>query len=399
MTIPLTLHVILLLVGMFMGVMAAVVLVTKQSNKKANQYLAALVMICVCTLFHNFLIAAGIYNQRPTLYFLPVIFSFGIGPFLYLFINRLIFLTPLTKQAAFFHLLPVIIQFLFFSFCFVQNGNTKYAIYTNYYISFVDPFQILVTYVSVSVYLIMSFKEITQFKQLLNNYYSNTAKIELQWLQKLLFVFMAYYGISIIFILVSYNFNISENYFPSDFIRCIIIFTIAAYASKQTTLSSVKDNLLSIVAPIADDIPLSASEISATSKSNDHKIDKSKEIKHDLLKSIIESVENEELYLNEELTIADLARKFGYSTKTISATINNGLYKSFSLFINEYRVNLFKQKKASGNFEHLSIMGLAYECGFNSKSSFNRIFKEIAGITPNEIKMNREEVPNEEVRI
>lgn len=395
MTIPLTLHVIFLLVGMFVGVMAAVVLVTKQSNKKANQYLAALVMICVFTLLHNFLIAAGIYNQKPELYFLPVILSFGIGPFLYLFINRLIFLKPLTKQAIFIHLLPVIIQFLFFSFCFIQNGNSKYVIYTNYYTAFVDPFQTLITYVSVSVYLFMSFKQIAQYKQQLNDFYSNTDKIELEWLQKLLFVFMAYYAAAIIFILVSYSFNISENYFPSDYIRCIIIFTIAAYASRQTTLRSVKNNLLSIASPVlANEIHLSAAETIAISKANDDKIDKSKEVNYDLLKSIIEKVENEELYLNEELTIADLASKLGYSTKTISHTINNGLHKSFSLFINEYRVNLFKKKKASGNFEHLSIMGLAYECGFNSKSSFNRIFKEITGITPNEIKGDTEKVPN-----
>lgn len=395
MTIPLTLHVIFLLVGMFVGVMAAVVLVTKQSNKKANQYLAALVMICVFTLLHNFLIAAGIYNQKPELYFLPVILSFGIGPFLYLFINRLIFLKPLTKQAIFIHLLPVIIQFLFFSFCFIQNGNSKYVIYTNYYTAFVDPFQTLITYVSVSVYLFMSFKQIAQYKQQLNDFYSNTDKIELEWLQKLLFVFMAYYATAIIFILVSYSFNISENYFPSDYIRCIIIFTIAAYASRQTTLRSVKNNLLSIASPVlANEIHLSAAETIAISKANDDKIDKSKEVNYDLLKSIIEKVENEELYLNEELTIADLASKLGYSTKTISHTINNGLHKSFSLFINEYRVNLFKKKKASGNFEHLSIMGLAYECGFNSKSSFNRIFKEITGITPNEIKGDTEKVPN-----
>lgn len=395
MTIPLTLHVIFLLVGMLVGVMAAVVLVTKQSNKKANQYLAVLVMICVFTLLHNFLIIAGIYNQKPALYFLPVILSFGIGPFLYLFINRLIFLQPLTKKKVCFHLLPVIIQFLFFCCCFIQNGSTKYNIYSNYYESFINPFQTLVTYVSVSIYLFLSFKEIAQYKQQLNDFYSNTDKIELQWLKKLLFVFIAYYATAIIFILISYSFNISENYFPSDFIRCIIIFTIAAYASQQTTLSSVKENLLTIAAPVlADDNPLKAADTTLTSKGNKHKIDKYKEINNELLKRIIEIVENDEIYLNEELTIADLATKLGYSSKTISATINNGLHKSFSLFINEYRVNLFKKKKASGNFEHLSIMGLAYECGFNSKSSFNRIFKEITGITPNEIKRENEEVPN-----
>jgi AraC-like DNA-binding protein len=204
-----------------------------------------------------------------------------------------------------------------------------------------------------------------------------------------------WHAIAIIFILISYSFNISQNYFPSDFIRCIIIFTIAAYSVKQNTLSRVQDNLHSITAPVLnEEIILVGMEADNHVIAKERKIEIPKEINGDLLSSIVEIVEKDEMYLNEELTIADLAKKLGYSTKTISYTINNGLQKSFSLFINEYRVNLFKKKKISGNFDHLSIMGLAYECGFNSKSSFNRIFKEVAGITPNEIKREIEEVPN-----
>ncbi len=395
MTILFTLDVVLLIVGMVVAVMAALRLFTIKSNKEANVYLAVLVLVCVATLLHNFLIATGIYNQKPHLYFLPVILSFGIGPLLYLFINRLLFLKPLAKKHVFFHLLPVVIQFLFFSVCFVQNGAVKYEIYTNYYRTFIDPFQTLVTYISVTVYLFMSFKEIAFYKQQLNDFYSNTDKLELQWLKKLLYVFMAYYAIAIIFILISYSFNISQNYFPSDFIRCIIIFTIAAYAVKQNTLSRVQDNLHSITAPVSNEESILVDkEADNLAIAKERKIEIPKEINGDLLNSIIEIVEKDEMYLNEELTIADLAKKLGYSTKTISYTINNGLQKSFSLFINEYRVDLFKKKKISGNFDHLSIMGLAYECGFNSKSSFNRIFKEIAGFTPNEIKREMEEVPN-----
>lgn len=388
MTINFTLNVILLIVGIVVGIIAAFSLFIIQSNKQANKYLAALVLVCVGTLFHNFLIATGIYNQKPQLYFLPVILSLGIGPLLYLFINRLIFLKPVSRKSIFLHLLPLLIQFLFYSICFLQNANTKYEIYSGYYQTFINPAQILSTYISVAVYIYMSFKEITYYKQQLNDFYSNTDKIELQWLKKLLYVFMFYYILAIVFILISYSFNISQNYFPSDFIRCIIVFTIAVYAVNQTTLSRVQQNIQTIIAdPLNNIIEINEKERDYVETKEEVKIEKPKEINSELLSKIVETVEADKLYLNEELTIADLAKKLGYSTKTISYTINNGLQKSVSLFINEYRVNLFKERKSSGKYEHLSIMGLAYDCGFNSKSTFNRIYKEITGFAPKEQKI------------
>ena len=391
MTINFTLNVILLIVGIIVGVIAAVSLLIIKPNKEANRYLSALVLVCVGALVHNFLIATGIYNQQPQLYFLPVILSFGIGPLLYLFINRLIFLQPINKKRVFLHLIPLGIQFLFYLFCFVQNGDTKYDIYAGYYETFIKPLQILITYFSVGFYIYLSFKEINFYKQQLNDYYSNTDKIALQWLKKLLYVFMFYYIVSIFFAVVSYSFNISENYFPSDFIRCIIIFTIAVYAANQTTLTGIQQNIHTVQedAPIAEesDTTFVSEQVNSPSQNNNEVIaEKPKEFNKELLQTILTTVEKEKLYLNEELTIADLAKQLGYSTKTISYTINNGLQKSFSLFINEYRVKRFKEKRASGKYDHLSIMGLAYDCGFNSKSTFNRIFKEITGSSPKEQK-------------
>ena len=389
MTINFTLSVILLIVGIVVGVIAALSLLVIKANKEANKYLAALVLVCVAALLHNFLIAAGIYNQKPQLYFMPLLLSFGIGPLLYLFIKRLIFINPLSKKLIFLHLTPLLIQFLFYLVCFLQNGEVKYEIYAAYYESFINPVQTLVTYISVAIYIFLSFREIEYYKQQLNDFYSNTDKIELKWLKRLLYVFMSYYLLSIFFIIVSYSFNISQNYFPSDFIRCVIIFTIAVYAANQKPLSSVQEDIytLTVTPPLSETVSNNHPELITPEKVEEIKTAKPKEVNKELLQQVVDIVENDKLYLNEELSIADLASKLGYSTKTISFTINNGLQKSFSLFINEYRVNLFKEMKSSGNFEHLSIMGLAYDCGFNSKSSFNRIFKEIAGFAPKEQKM------------
>ncbi len=390
MSIQLTFNGVLLITGIIIGLITAVILGFSKANQKANIYLALLVLICAGSLFHNFLIDAGIYNQKPTLYFLPVILSLGIGPLLYLYINRLIGLQTVKRKTAFLHLIPVLAQFAFFLFAFLQNADRKYEIYSQLYQPFVSPLQNLLVYVSVSIYLYLSFHEIDFYKKQLNNYYSNSTAIALQWLKRLLYIFIFYYLLSICFVIVSYSFRLSENYFPSDLIRCFIIFIIAFFAQRQNSLINIRENIGSVnkeehlpELEIAEPSP----DTEAADKSPVSKMpSKPKEVNQEILNRIIAVVEGEDLFLKEELTIADLAEKLGYSTKTISHTLNNGLNKSFSLFINEYRVNAFIHKKESGALDNLSIMGLAYECGFNSKSTFNRIYKEITGFSPKEVK-------------
>lgn len=393
MTINFSSNIALLITGVIIGAFTAALLFFVKENRKANIYLALLVLICVGSLFHNFLLDAGIYTQIPGLYFLPVILSLGIGPLLYLYVNRLIGLKAVKGWSVFFHLLPVITQFVFFLISFLQNSDRKYEIYSQLYKPFVSPLQNVAVYISVSIYVYLSFKEINFYKKQLNYFYSNSNHIALQWLRSLLYIFIFYYLLSIFFILISYSFQISENYFPSDVIRCVIIFIIAFFALRQNSLINIRENIRSVQ---NEEKELSATinieeapAIEATKTENTANTEatpKTREINPEILNRIISVVGEEKLFLNEELTIADLAGKIGYSTKTISNTINNGLNKSFSLFINEYRVNLFKERRASGQFNHLSIMGLAYDCGFNSKSTFNRIYKEITGSSPKEEK-------------
>jgi AraC-like DNA-binding protein len=405
MTIQFTFSTTLLLTGITIGIFTGFVLVNTSKNVAANKYLASLVFVCVGSLIHNFLLEASIYEQYPNLYFLPVILSCGIGALLYLYVNRLVYLNKINYKTILLHLLPLIVQFFVYFFCFLQTQETKYHIWKDYYEPFMKPIQITMVYVSMALYLYLSFKEIEQYKIQLNNFYSNTDKITLGWLRKLLYVFLFYYALSLFFVVLSSSFKIETNYFPSDFIRCIIIFIIAAFAINQNSLLNIQHDLSDIsftqedksnqqaINSLLPPIDLSKENDGAGNlkipvlKIIEKERVKPKEINAELLQKIIAAIENEELFLNPDLTIAMVANKMGFSIKTISQTINNGLNKNFSLLINQYRVELFKQKKATGNYNHLSILGLAFECGFNSKSSFNRIFKEITGSSPKEYKI------------
>lgn len=387
MTIQFSFTVILLLVSITAGILGAVILFSEQANKAANKFLGFLLLAAVGPLVHNFLIASGIYDQQPNLYFLPVVYSLGTGPLLYLYVYRLINGHPILPKIIFLHLLPLVLQLSFYTYCFLQSAEEKYVLYTQVFEPYAKGIINLAVYISMACYLYLSFREISLYKQRLKTYYSNDYRIALNWLRRLLFVFMGYYILLLFFIILAGAFHLSQDYFPSDLARGLIIFMIGFFAVRQNSLIEIHKNLQEVSEPVKD-VPVAGPGMHDELNTGDNPKDSSRKagqslpINEELLTKIIQVTEQHQLYLNEELCIADLAREIGYSTKTISGCINQGLGKSFSLFINEYRVNLFIERKTSGNFEHLSIMGLAYDCGFNSKSSFNRIFKELKGYSP-----------------
>jgi len=107
-----------------------------------------------------------------------------------------------------------------------------------------------------------------------------------------------------------------------------------------------------------------------------------------------EAVATSRLYEDAELTLATLAEKLKMHPHDLSRIINMGLEKNFSDFINEFRVREIARKMRDPAFDRLTMLGIAYESGFNSKTTFNRVFKEMTGKTPTEYKNSlKKDVP------
>lgn len=95
-----------------------------------------------------------------------------------------------------------------------------------------------------------------------------------------------------------------------------------------------------------------------------------------------EVLENEHIHLVEDLTLSDLARKIGVTTKKLSTFINQEMQTNFYELINHHRVTTFTKQIQLVENSNLTIWGVATKCGFRSKTSFNRIFKKKIGMTP-----------------
>lgn len=90
------------------------------------------------------------------------------------------------------------------------------------------------------------------------------------------------------------------------------------------------------------------------------------------------------VYLNQELSLAELAKQIDTSDKKLSTLLNQNLETNFYDYINSFRIAAFKKGVTEGKMEHLSIVGLALQCGFKSKSSFYRAFKKETGMSPSQ---------------
>jgi AraC-like DNA-binding protein len=110
----------------------------------------------------------------------------------------------------------------------------------------------------------------------------------------------------------------------------------------------------------------------------------SKSISDSDIKIVKNLMEVEKAYLNPELNLSDLAKMANMSRGQLSEIVNSGFNKNFNDFVNSYRVEAFKAMLKDKKHEQLSLLGIAQDCGFNSKATFNRVFKKLTSHSPTE---------------
>lgn len=101
--------------------------------------------------------------------------------------------------------------------------------------------------------------------------------------------------------------------------------------------------------------------------------------------SLLQDVmEKEQMYLDPDINLRQLSKRTGMPANLISFLINNRLNISFSEWINSFRIEAVKKQMASSRLKEITLAGIATECGFNSKATFNRVFKQVTGVTPSD---------------
>lgn len=106
----------------------------------------------------------------------------------------------------------------------------------------------------------------------------------------------------------------------------------------------------------------------------------------DMKTRILELMDRERPYTNPDLTLLDLSRSLGTSNHKLSQLLNAELGENFYDFVNRYRVTEIKARLEDDGNSHLTILSIGLDAGFNSKSSFNSVFKKKVGMTPSQYR-------------
>jgi len=350
----------ILIFGIIQSLFFALLFSTKGGKSLPDKLLGVWLLVFA---LQTFLIVMNL--QNPAITILPLLMTLLYGPILFLYVSRLTFAKSKLSSIDFVHLLPFVLFFLL-SFLFPTNSHV--------FIKLLGGASALlgIAYCAITFYLLR------KHKKNITNRFSNIEKISLAWLNKLVVGLLFIW--SGVFILVAFyrflNIELPLNWFFT--IIPFFIFYIGYYGHKQQVIythvrESDHDRLIEI------------QENQKSYKKSGLQPDTMKAI-HDKL---LGCMQKEKLYLNQTLSLTDLSEKMNIPAHHITQTLNEYAKINFYDFINGFRVDAVIGKIESEGYEKYSLLGIAFDCGFNSKSSFNRIFKNFTGTSPSEYKKRK----------
>ncbi len=301
----------------------------------------------------------------PHLFYIGDTLLFLWGPFLYFFVKSSTHSNFKLLPRHILHAIPFILHFSFmfikyFRFNTIEKQNLLQIGVLN---TFESNMVYIIFHLLIFIYVIASLLIIYKLNTKIRNYYSNIEKYNFNWLAFILLGF-AFIGISDVTYFIWKFFDNP----PSILLKIVypFIFILA-------NLIVFKALQQPILFPINGHIKYSKSKLTTTEKKQ-------------ILKQITTAIENEELFKDPNLTIAELSKKVNISSRYISQVINENINQNFYDFINSYRI-IEASKLLNNDSLNLTVLEILYEVGFNSKSSFNTAFKKIYKITPTEFKV------------
>ena len=352
----------------FIGLTFALLLwFTKNANRSANRYLA--LALAVVASYITWILGVDVHLETYVPYWslLPLQFSLALGPLIFFYVLKVARSEFKFQRRHLLHFLPLLLQLAAHLLEVKQGIKTGTATYNTPIFQQLNPVLQLLTFVSATIYLHKSYRLIEQYYQTLKFNGVDRYRLELRWLHRLLTGFGILWALWIPFTAADYFYYHHHldihAYYPVYFLLAVMIIWMSVRAFLRPLASLPTDS-----APVLK--PLLPADLKQ---------------KGTWLKN---AVRDNCYYQDPELSLGSLADKLGIHTHELSKIINTVLKKSFNDFINEYRVKDVIWKMQDAAYDHITLLGIAYEAGFNSKATFNRIFKQMTGESPVEYKAN-----------
>lgn len=379
-----------LLMGFIQGIIYAILLFKRgyQEAKLADKLLAAL-LILICLHIAQYMLGfAGWYDSNDGystfMFYFPFHNVLWMGPILYFYFRSLTNDNFRFGKQAFWHFLPGFLYLLYMLSTFIVDiGITQWmnqeilpghsgtqGDWSCFRQQKVENALGNLNIISFVIYLVLTTSIYRQYRQYINDNYSDTEQIQFNWIRNILYIVIAAFIFDFL-IDISGNFIEYTDYtgkWNSYLGFAIMIYAISILGYNQT------GNIIQKL----DFVPNETTEpIETTPELEQYK------------SRLLSLMKEQQLFLQSDLTLKDTATKLKTNSNILSKVINTGFGQNFNDFVNSFRVEAVKEKIQNREMQHLTLTAIAYECGFNSKATFNRAFKKFTTMSPREFMQQK----------
>ncbi len=346
--------------GIGVAVFIEFLLISKKNKSTPDLILTLWMFFILVHQFGMYVFITGEIYSFPFLLGLEHPLPLLQGVFLFLYVSFLTNQLPEKRWLLLLHFLPAAAMYVYLIPFIVLPADQKIAVYRNQGAGYELFLAIRLYAVMFSgvFYVAWSALLLRRHRNNIREQFSDVEKINLQWLRILT------YGLGAIWLLVIL--------FRNDAMTLsgivVFVFLIGVFGVRQVEIFK----------------PGQSPADSGEEKKKYPKSGLSEEAAAKLHQSLIQLMTDGALYKKSDLSINDLSSKLGVHPNYLSQIINQKEQKNFYDFVNTYRFEEFKRLIAMQKNQQYTLLSLAYDCGFSSKSSFNRYFKKATGKTPSE---------------
>nr|WP_288934690.1 helix-turn-helix domain-containing protein [uncultured Allomuricauda sp.] len=357
-------------IGIFTSLFFFILLLNKKNKSLPDTILAFWMLVIGIHLASTYIYSEGYWDVYPHLIGITAPLPLLYGPLLYIYVVYSLKENYQIDKRDYWHFFPIVIAYLYmFRFYFFYTAEEKRLVDKGELDDFGTFGTILVLAVIVSAitYAAFSYRLLKRHQKLIQDNFSNIEKINLNWLRSFI------WGVALIFltvaiVIVSRDVVGIDFPFNPDFIfYSMIVFSILCLGYFGIRHQNIfTDNKVFEI----------KNQLKATYKNSGLKDDIATTKHNALMKLMVE----QKPYLEPNLTLSVMADKLDLPLHHLSQIINQFEGQNFNDFINKYRVEEFIDRASKDN--RFSFLAIALESGFNSKSTFNAVFKKHKGETP-----------------
>jgi AraC-like DNA-binding protein len=363
----------LYVIGVFISLFLALLIFTKKGRTLADIVLGIWMLVVGFHLFSYYLYISNQLFSYPFLLGSNLPIPFFHGPLLYLYTLALTQPERFKQKTWLLHFLLPLVMILLYTPFYLLSYEQKIYVYQHNG----KGYETLMFWsgwllnISGVVYVIINFWLLQRHQKRILGQFSNQEKINLHWL-RFLFYMMAVMWVFIIWI---------QNDTLIFSASSVFVVLIGYFGIKQVGIFT---NHRPALSPMLLEPALEMAEDEEPNKKKYAKSGLSEEAAKDLHTRLAALMQFERLFTEPDLTLTDLATRLDTHPNYLSQVINETEGVNFYDYINTLRVEEFKRLVVLPENQRFTLLALAYDCGFNSKSAFNRFFKKATNVSPSE---------------